>query len=137
MSMRNRPPGVTALSLFFVFGTTMSGLAAVMLLFPGNVLDSLWRVNPRAHESFAAMGVWAILLMALVCAACLTAAVGLWHCKRWGFWTAIAILCINLVGDVANVAIAHDWRTLIGLPVGAFMIFYLLVRQRHVFTEQP
>ena len=133
MTARNRPTGVTALSFFFVFGTVMSGLAAVMLLFPGSALDSLWRVNPHAHEGFATMGVWAALLMTVVSLACLTAAVGLWHCRRWGFWTAIAILGINLVGDVTNLAVAHDWRTLIGLPIGAVMIFYL-VSQRRVFT---
>jgi len=36
-----RPIGIIALSLFFVFGSVMSGLAAVMLLSPGSVLEPL------------------------------------------------------------------------------------------------
>ena len=113
MTNRGRPLGITAPSLFFVFGVAMSGLAAVMLLFPGSVLEPLWRLNPRAREGFANMGAWAALLMGMVCAACTTAALGLLRCARWGYWTALAILSINLVGDTLNVfcaRLAHsDW----------------------------
>ena len=126
MTLLSRPPAVTAISLFFFFGTLMSGLAAFLLLFPGSRLDVLWRINPRGHEGFAAMGGGAVVLIAIVCAACITAAVGLWRCRPWGLWTAIAILSVNLVGDTANTVISHDWRTLIGLPIGGAMIFYLL-----------
>jgi len=38
MTQPSRSPGITALSFFFLFGTVMSGLAAVTLLFPGSVL---------------------------------------------------------------------------------------------------
>ncbi len=133
MTRSIRPPGVTALSLFFVFGMVMSGLAACMLLFPGSALEPLWRLNPRAREGFAVMGIRAVLLMALVCLACLVAALGLWGCTRWGFWTALSILAINLAGDTTNALIMGDWRTLIGLPIGGFMIWYLL-KQRQLFT---
>lgn len=132
MTHGNRSAGITALSLFFVFGAIMSGLAAIMLLFPGGALEPLWRLNPHARAGFAAMGAWAVLLMAVACSACVTAAVGLWRSTRWGWWTAVAILGINLVGDTANAFIVHDWRTLIGLPVGAFILAYLF-RMRSQF----
>jgi len=122
-------PGITLLSLFFLFGTVMSGLAAVMLSFPGSVLEPLWRLNPHAREGFAAMDGWAVLLMAAVCVASGTAALGLWRCKRWGYWTALAVLTINLAGDATNAVIAHDWRTLAGLPIGSAMIVYLLIKR--------
>jgi len=102
------PAGVTAISLFFVFGTVMSGLAATMLLFPGSALDELWRVNPHAREGFAAMGAWAILLMLVVCLGCATAAIGLWRCTRWGYFTALTVLVINLTGDSLNAVMLHD-----------------------------
>lgn len=127
---QDRPSGVTALSLFFMFGALMSSLAAFLLLFPGTVLDSMWRLNARAREGFAAIGLWAVLLMAAVCAVCVAAAFGLWRCTRWGFWIALAILSINLAGDVANTFVAHDWRTLIGLPVGGSMLAYLVMKRR-------
>jgi hypothetical protein len=129
MSHPSRPFGIVALAFFFLFGTIMSGLAAVMLLFPGSVIEPLWRLNPRARGGFAAMGLWAVLLMVAVCLACATAAFGLLRCKRWGYWTAVAILSINLAGDMANAVIAHDRRTLIGLPIGGAMVVYLLAKR--------
>jgi uncharacterized membrane protein (DUF2068 family) len=134
MGSPSRPLGIKGLSLFFVFGSLMSGLAALMLLIPGSVLDTMWRLNPRAHDGFAAIGPMAVLLMALVCAACAAAAVGLWRCTQMGFWMALVILTVNLASDIANTVLAHDWRTLIGLPVGAAMITYL-VRRRRVFAR--
>ncbi|MGB8768542.1 MAG: hypothetical protein WCC92_02935, partial [Candidatus Korobacteraceae bacterium] len=37
--------------------------------------------------------------------------------------------CINLAGDTTNAVIAHDWRTLIGLPIGGAMVVYLLTKR--------
>ena len=127
-----RPAGITALGVFFIFGTVMSGMAGLMLLFPGSVLEPVWRLNPRAHEGFAAIGIWSILLMTAVCLACATAAIGLLTCRRWGYRTALAILSFNLTGDTISAIIAHDWRTLIGLPIGGTMLLYL-ISKRSIF----
>jgi len=121
---------VTAISLFFVFGALMSGLAATMLAFPGTALDVLWRINPRSHDGFAAMGPAAALLMIAVCASCTVVAGGLWRCNRIGMWGAIGMLCINLIGDSVNAIMFHDWLTLIGLPMGGAMVAYLLKQRR-------
>ena len=129
MSHPSRSPGIVALALFFLFGMIMSGLAAVMLLFPGSALEPLWRLNPRAHEGFAVLGLWAVLLMTAVCVACARAALGLQRRKRWGYWTSLAVLSINLAGDMTNALVAHDWRTLIGLPIGGAMVVYLLTKR--------
>src|SRR5438105_2968948 len=108
MSFSSRPAGVTALGLFFAFGTSMAFLAAMMLLFPGSILEPLWRLNPHARESFAAMGLWAVLLMAIVSAACATASIGLWRRKLWGYVTALTILSMNLIGDTTNALLQND-----------------------------
>ena len=73
-------------------------------------------------------------LMAAVCVACAIASFGLWHCKRWGFWTALIILSVNLAGNVTDSLLAHEWRPLIGLPIGGLMIAYLL-REQHIFAR--
>jgi hypothetical protein len=126
----NRTLGITALAVFFLFGTLMSGLTAVMLAFPASPLQPLWKLNPRAHEGLHAMGLWAVLLMVVVCLACAAAACGLARCKRWGFWTAVVILSINIAGDSANAVLANDWRALIGIPIGGLMLLYLSSKRR-------
>jgi hypothetical protein len=128
MTMRAAPrlPGLIALSAFFVFGATMSGLSFLALSFPGNALDSIWQLNPAAHEGFLRIGGWAIVLMASVSAACATAAAGLYLRTQWGYWTALSILAVNMTGDTANALMTGDLRTLIGVPVAGLLIAYLL-----------
>jgi hypothetical protein len=43
------------------------------------------------------------------------------------------ILAINLAGDILNAALARDWRTLIGLPIGLTLIL-LLQKKRESFA---
>ena len=130
MALNGRSGGITALSVFFLFGAAMSSLTVFMLLFRGGALEPLWMLNPRARDGFAAMGFWALPLMAVVCVACGTAALGLWRCTRWGFWTAAMILSVNLAGDTINAIFGRDWHTLIGLPVGGSMLVYLIAKRR-------
>jgi len=124
-----RPAGVTALSFFFAFGALASALAAISLMFPGGILEPVWRINPRGREGLSAMGPPAIVLMAIVCAACAWSALGLWRGMRSAYWLAMTMLAINAVSDVAN----GDPRTLIGLPVAGALIFCMTTKRFRSF----
>jgi hypothetical protein len=121
-----RPIGVSLLAIFFAFGTSMCALTILLLAFPSSSLSVLWALNPEAHSGFQSLGAWAIVLMLVVGAACATAAVGLWRGTALGRGIAIVVLAINLLGDILNVALRHDLRALIGVPIGAAFIWYLL-----------
>ena len=114
------------LAAFFAFGATMCALTVALLLFPGTALDSLWRLNPGAHATFQTIGTWAIALMLAVGIACGFAAIGLWRGAFWGSQIAIVILVVNMIGDLSNVMLRHDYRALIGVPIAAAMVFWLI-----------
>lgn len=116
---------IKLLALFFAFGTTMCALTIVLLLFPGTTLDSLWHLNPDAHLAFQSIGRWSVLLMAMVGIGCALAAIGLWIRALWGIRLALTILSLNIMGDLFNALVRHDYRALIGIPIGGAMIFYL------------
>jgi len=124
------PLGIKLLAAFFAIGSAFCLLTVAMLLFPGGALESLWRLNPDAHDAFQKLGKLSILLMLIVGAACASAAIGLARRARWGIPLAVAILIVNLVGDSLNAFLRHDLRTLIGLPIGGAMIAYLLIARR-------
>jgi hypothetical protein len=135
--VRRLPAGVIAMSCFFLFGTAMSFLTCIALLFPGSRLEPMWRLNPQAHEAFLQMGSWAIGLMAAVCLACALSARGLWIRARWGYRLALGILAVNLIGDAMNAILRSDLRTLIGIPIGGALIAYLLsARVKSLFHLQ-
>lgn len=99
------------------------------LAFPGGFLDPIWRLKPEARVQFQQIGNWSIALMALVGAACGLAAVGLAKGAEWGRRLAIGILTVNLIGDTLNAILCYDLITLIGLPIGGLIIWYLLRRR--------
>lgn len=133
---RHTPFGVRALVIFFFFGATMCLLTIAGLLFPGSVLEPMWRLNPDAHKAFQSLGRWSILLMIVVGSACAAAAIGLARRARWGWRLAIGVLAINLLGDTLNAIVRHDLRTLIGLPIGGALILYLTSKRvRELFDD--
>ncbi len=102
-------------------------LTIILLSAPGTPLDSFWQLNPDALSGFQWIGTGnAIALMLLVGVGCASAAVGLWRRTVWGARLAVAILSLNLVGDLTNALVRHDYRALLGLPIGGAMIVYLL-----------
>ena len=126
MTLLRRPVGLTLLTAFFVFGALMAFLACLGLLLPSRLVASMWRANPQAHEALTALGVWGALLMLLVAIACALAAFGLWRRAQWGHRLAVSILAINVVADLMNAVTRGDLRTLVGVPLGGAMIFYLV-----------
>ena len=79
---------------------------------------------------FQKIGSASVALMAVVGAACGLAAFGLAKRAEWGRLLAIGVLAVNLIGDTLHALFRHDWRTLIGLPIGGLMIWYLVRRKR-------
>lgn len=120
-----RPSGITALAAFFAFGTLASGLSAISLLTPGGPLEPIWRLNPRARQDFAGMGGWAPLLLGAVCLACAAAACGFFGGRRWGYRLGVALLLVNLTGDLVSGALGAEPRAIAGIPVVALLLWYL------------
>lgn len=132
-----RPLGITALSIFFLFGAAAGFISFVSLLFPGSFLEPMWRLNPRAREGFTEMGAWAVVLMCAVCVSCASSAVGLWRGARWGYRLAAAMLAFNLLGDVANVFTGTEPRAAVGIPIVLAILAYLMSRRARCFFERP
>ena len=130
-----RPLGVTLLCVFFAASTLMAATASAALLVPGTNLDIMWKVNPGARDGFVVIGPPAVMLLQIVAAACALSAVGLWKGARWGYLIALAVLCINWLGDLAHIVLGGDLRTAVGLPIAGGMILYLASgRVRRLFS---
>jgi len=122
--------GTILFVIFFAAGALACLVTMLALAFPGSLLESIWRLKPEARVRFQEIGSDAsIALMATVGMACGLAAVGLARTAEWGRRLAIGILAANLVGDLLNALLRHDPKTLIGLLIGALMIWYLVKKK--------
>jgi uncharacterized membrane protein (UPF0136 family) len=119
------------LVIFFAAGALICLVTMLALAFPDSFLESIWRLKPEARTQFHEIGSGiSIALMAVVGAACGLAALGLAKNAEWGRRLAIGVLTVNLIGDSLNALLRHDPKTLIGLPIGGLMIWYLLKKER-------
>jgi len=123
------PAGIVLLVIFLAIGAVICVLVVLALSFPGGILEPIWRLRPEARTEFGEFGKWSIALMATVGAACGLSAFGLARRAEWGRRLAIGVLTVNLIGDMFNAVFRHDLRTLIGLPIGGLMIWYLISRR--------
>ena len=121
-----RPRLITALSIFFMLGAVISLTASISLLRPNSFLEWMWRLNPRAHQHLSSLGLWAVALLGSVSLFCAAAAIGLWRESRWGYGIAIGLMVINLIGDVTNVVLGTEPRAIVGVPIAAAILIYLI-----------
>jgi hypothetical protein len=128
---------VIAFVVFFSLGACIAFTAALAFLTPGGILEPLWRLNPRARSNLVLLGPWASVLMFCVATLCLSAAIGLRLRKRWGYFLAIAVLVINLIGDVTNVALGIEPRAAIGIPVVLVFLGLLTSRRMRAYFDNP
>jgi uncharacterized membrane protein (DUF2068 family) len=89
----------------------------------------MWHLNPRAHEKLSSLGHWAVILLITVSAFCAAAAMGLWRRSRWGYWIAVGLIAINLIGDATNVLLGTEPRALVGIPLATAILIYLVSRR--------
>ena len=126
MNPKRRSFGTILLIIFFAAGALICLVTMLALAFPGSFLESIWQLKPEAPVQFLEIGRGtSIALMAVVGVACGSAAIGLARNAEWGRRLAIAVLAVNLIGDSLNALLRHDPKTLIGLPIGGLMIWYL------------
>lgn len=131
MNPKRRRIATLLLAVFFAAGALISVITMLALAFPGTFLEPMWQLKPEARVQFLAIGRGtSIAIMAMVGAACGSAAIGLARNAEWGRRLAIAVLVTNLIGDSLNALLRHDAKTLIGLPIGGLMIWYLC-KARH------
>jgi hypothetical protein len=112
--------------IFFAAGALICFVTMLALAFPGGFLEPIWQLKPDARVQFQEIGRGpSMALMATVGIACGLAGLGLACKAEWGRRLAIGILIVNLAGDSLNALLRHDPKTLIGLPIGGLMIWYL------------
>ena len=125
---KQRPyhPVVIGIGVFLLFGCSMAVLAGTMLLWPRTALDRLWSLNPTAHKAFAPFGNSLGLLFYVLSIVLVTAAVGWFKHRTWGWRLTVAIISTQAVGDFVNLIKGDSLRGCIGLLIAGSLLIFLL-----------
>ena len=130
-----KPRGFTAIGVFLFFGAVMATLAATSLLRRGTPLDRLWALNPTAYNQLAPLGgIVGIFFLALA-ATLMTAGIGWFRRRLWGWRLAVAIIATQVLGDFVN-CVRGDWlRGGTGVIIaGVLLLFLFKPRIRAAFA---
>jgi hypothetical protein len=130
-----KPRGFTAIGVFLFFGAAMATLAATTLLRRGTPLDRLWALNPTAYNQLVPRGGIVVILFLTLAATLITAGIG-WFLRRlWGWRLAAIIVSTQVLGDVVN-CVRGDWlRGGTGFIIaGVLLLFLFKPRIRAAFT---
>ena len=123
---KESPPGLSAVGVFLLFGALMACLAGTTLVWPGTALDRAWVLNPRAYRELAPFGNAAGILFLLLGAALGAAGLGWFKRRIWGWRLAVAIIAIQVLGDLVNVFLGRVVEGGIGVTIAGALLFYLL-----------
>jgi hypothetical protein len=119
------PAGINAIGVFWFFGAVMASYACVTLLWPGTVLDRLWKLNTSAHIDLLLMGPSIGILFLILCAALLAAGIGWTRRRAWGWTLGVILLGTQFTGDLLSAAMGEYLRGGTGVLIAGSLLFYL------------
>src|SRR5262249_44856474 len=100
-----------------------------------STIQGVWSINPEGHQAFVKMGAWSFLVLCPVTILCFIAACGLSLHRKWGFYAANILLGLNLLGDIGNIIIRNEYRSLIGIPIATVLLILLNRRNLRWYFE--
>jgi len=104
----SKTSGFTAIGIFLFFGAAMASLAAITLLWRGTPLDRVWSLNPTAYAQLTPLGRIVGILFLALSAVLITAGIGWFRRRLWGWRLAVAIIGAQALGDVVN-CVRGEW----------------------------
>ncbi len=130
--------GLSVVIAFLIFATLMAGFVGTLLLFPGRLLESLWRFNPEARLAFQSMGRLASILLFVVGGVACGGAVGIYRRRKWGWWLAIVLFSVNALGDAVSLFVmGRVLQSASGILIsGSFLLYLMQPSVRRQFDDR-
>jgi hypothetical protein len=119
-------PAIVSIGIFLVFGSSMAALAGTMLIWPGMMLDRLWMLNETAHAELRKVGTYLGPLFWVLSIILLGTSAGWFRQRLWAFRLTVAIICLQLAGDLVNLVRGNIVRGGIGIVIAGVLLLYLL-----------
>jgi hypothetical protein len=114
----------------------MASLAGATLLWRGTAFDRMWTLNPRAYKELAPLGKVVGIPFLMLGVLLAVASLGWFKRRVWGWRLAVAIIAIQVLGDLVNAFRGDVVRGGIGFVIaGALLVYLLRPEVRAVFVS--
>ena len=115
----------------------MASVAGTTLVWRETALDRIWALNPRAYKELVPFGRAAGISFFLLAAVLVTAGVGWFKRRMWGWRLAVAVIATQILGDLVSAFMGRVIEGAIGVVIAGALLLYLLHREvRVVFGRE-
>lgn len=125
MTSRKQSWGIAAVGIFLFFGAIMASLAGTTLVWHGTILDHIGVLNENAYARLAPLGKFVGVLFLALAATLAVSGIGWLKRKTWGWQQSVAIIAVQMLGDLVNALTGDLARGGIGFIIAAALLTYL------------
>jgi hypothetical protein len=126
MTVRTKSPkGIIAVGIFLFFGAMMASLARTTLSGGTPFLGRVWAINAPAYGRLAPFGKTVGIPFLLLGASLAVAGVGWFKHRLWGWRLAVAIIAVQVLGNLVNAFMGDLVRGGVGFIIAGALLFYL------------
>jgi hypothetical protein len=118
--------GLIAMGAFLLFGATMATLAGLTLLFPGTILEPVWKLNPAASVELHQLGPAVAIAFLALGAVLVVTAIGWMKRRFWAWALAVVIVASQVLGDLGNAVRGRYLQGAVGALIAGALLIYLL-----------
>jgi hypothetical protein len=132
---RERSAGIVSFGIFLFFGAAMAALAGTTLIWRGRILDCVWKLNPTGYRQLATLGRGVGIAFLLLSGLMAVAGIGWFRRRHWGWRLAVAIIAVQVLGDLVNFLRGDFIPGGIGIVIaGALLWFLFLENVKKIFA---
>jgi hypothetical protein len=123
--LRTKPLGIFLIAMFFAVATCVLVGVGTALLWPESKLEIIWALYPARRSLLMPYRVWlgpGFLALAIVM---LSASIGCFRHRKWGWSLAVGIFLVNGASDTGQMLLGHFLEGGIGVAVAGAILLYL------------
>jgi hypothetical protein len=117
--------GVLLIAIFFAFATCILLGVGMALLRPGSTPEVIWRLYPTRRALLMPYRMWLGPGFQVLAIVMISASIGCFRRRIWGWWLAVTIFVINGLSDAGQILIGHFLEGAIGVAAAGAILFYL------------
>lgn len=119
-----------------MFYAAVNALSIFAILWPGRLLEAVWRLNKTGLTLTNQMGPWAMFPLAVIGLLCAITAIGFFSGRRWSYRLGVILITAKFIDDTLAILIEPRPYAWTGALLAVLALLYMSTHRvkRHFFS---